>query len=127
MTAPGSEDRPRFLTDEDFNMHVTEGLRLHYPEMEVTTDGDAGLLHISDPELLVEAQKMSRILLTHDGRTMPGHFYKLPSQLAPDEHHPGVILMPQETPIGTAVEWISEIWEASRHEEWRDTFRRLPL
>lgn len=127
MTASGSNDRPRFLTDEDFNMDVTEGLRLHDPQMDVRTVQEAGLLHVPDPQLLREAQRIGRILLSHDGRTMPGHFYDLLSQLAADERHPGVILVPQDTAVGTAIAWISEIWEASRHDEWRDMLTRLPL
>lgn len=74
MTDPGSDDHPRFLTDEDFNMDVTEGLRLLYPQMDVQTVQEVGLLHVPDLQLLLEAQRMDRILLTHDGRTMPGHF-----------------------------------------------------
>lgn len=49
------------------------------------------------------------------------------SQLTADEHQPGVILVPQGTTVGTVIAWISEIWEASRHDEWRDTLTRLPL
>lgn len=47
--------------------------------------------------------------------------------LAANEHSPGIILLPQETPIGTAIQWLLEIWEASTHEEWRDLPTRLPL
>lgn len=127
MTSPGSGDHPRFLTDEDFNMGVTEGLKLHYPQMDVRTVQEVGLLHVPDPRLLREAQRMGRILLTHDGRTMPGHFYDLLSQLSADGHHPGVILVPQDTPVGVAIAWVSEIWEASHHDDWRDAVTRLPL
>lgn len=127
MTVLGNDDHPRFLTDEDFNMGVTEGLRLHYPQMDVRTVQEANLLHVPDPQLLLEAQSMGRILLTHDGRTMPGHFYELLSKLASAEHLPGVILVPQHTDVGIAIDWISEIWEASRHDEWRDALTRLPL
>lgn len=95
--------------------------------MDVQTVQEAGLLHTLDPELLLAAQRMGRILLSHDVQTMPGHFYHLLSRLAPDEHHSGVVLMAQDTPIGTAIEWLSEIWEASQHEEWRDTLTWLPL
>jgi hypothetical protein len=58
---------------------------------------------------------------------MPDHFAALLMDLAPGEHSPGVILLPQQTPIGTAIQWLPEIWEASRHEEWRDLPTRLPL
>lgn len=73
------------------------------------------------------AQKLDRVLLTHDSRTMPGCFSDLLGQLPSGEPHPGVLLVPQETAIGVAIAWISEVWEASRHEEWRDAFTWLPL
>jgi hypothetical protein len=38
-----------------------------------------------------------------------------------------VLLVAQQAPIGKAIEWIAEVWGASRHEEWRDQVGRLPL
>lgn len=128
MTGALSEkERPRFLTDEEFNMAITDGLRRHYPQMDLLTLQEAHLLHVPDPQLLAVAKQLDRVLLTHDGRTMPSHFYDLLGQLPPGEHHPGVLLAPQETAIGVVINWIGEVWEASRHEEWRDAFTRLPL
>lgn len=121
------EGRPRFLTDEGFNMAITNGLRQHYPQMDLITLQEARLLHMSDPHLLMLAKQLNRVLLTHDSRTMPGHFYDLLGQLQPGEHDPGVLLIPQETAVGVAIRWIGEVWEASRHEEWRDAFTWLPL
>lgn len=127
MGAPPEVERPRFLTDEGFNMAITEGLRHRYPQIDLLTLQEAHLLHTPDPQLLVIAQKLDRVLLTHDSRTMPGYFYDLLGQLPSGEPHPGVLLVPQETAIGVAIAWIGEIWEASRHEEWRDAFTWLPF
>ena len=40
MTAAEPDDRPRFLTDEDFNMDDTEGLRLHSPDLHALVPSD---------------------------------------------------------------------------------------
>ena len=120
-------DRPRLLTDEEFNMEITVGLRRHYPDVDLLTVQDAGLLHVSDPQLLLETRRLDRILLSHDSHTMPGHFYEALTHVAHGEHLPGVLLVAQEASISKAIEWIAEVWGASRHEEWRDQVNRLPL
>ena len=127
MTPIEDEDRPRFLTDEGFNMEITIGLRHHHPGIDLLTVQDAGLLQISDPQLLLETRRFNRILLSHDSHTMPGHFYDALLHLAHGEHLPGVLLVAQDAPIGQAIVWIAEVWGASRHEEWRDQVNRLPL
>ncbi|MGO8947396.1 MAG: DUF5615 family PIN-like protein [Ktedonobacterales bacterium] len=121
------EERPRFLADEGFNMDVTTGLRLRYSGIDLLTVQEAGLLHALDPQLLEAARQLDRILLSHDVHTLPGYYYALLSQLSQDEHLPGILLVVQEAPIGQAIEWIAEIWGASRHDEWRDRVDRLPL
>lgn len=122
-----SDDRPRFLTDEGFNRRVTSGLRRAHPLIDVLTLQEAGLQQYPDTKLLEESQRLDRILLSHDVRTMSGHFYKLLSQLLPGAYLPGVLLIAQEAPIGKSIEWIAEVWEASRHVEWRNRVVKLPL
>jgi hypothetical protein len=68
-----------------------------------------------------------RILLSHDKRTMPGHFYRFLAQLPTGEHSPGVMLLSQELGFGRAIAAVLEIWELSTHDEWRDVITRLPL
>lgn len=120
------EERPRFLADEGFNMGVTTGLRRAYPEIDLLTVQEVGLAHASDPQILEGTRQLDRILLSHDVHTMPSHFYVLLDQLPPGDHLPGVLLIAQQVPIGKAIEWIAEVWGASRHEEWRDRVDRLP-
>src|SRR5689334_20380542 len=100
-------ERPRFLTDEDFNLDVAAGLRRRHPDMDLLTVQEAHLLHVPDPQRLREARRLDRILLSHDSRTMPGHFYDLLARLGEGDHYPRVILIPQETAIGTAIAWIA--------------------
>ena len=65
--------RPRFQADADFNHRVILGLRrdtaidFH--------DAHAGrVIGLPDIEVLSIAAGMGRILVSHDRRTMPGHF-----------------------------------------------------
>jgi hypothetical protein len=113
-------ERPRLLADENFNVKVTEGLRLHYPDIDILTIQEAQQLHIKDPELLNFAQKLGRIVLTHDKKTMPKHLADLLAQLGPNETSPGVWIIEELTPIGVAIQAIAEYWGASRQDEWRN-------
>jgi hypothetical protein len=127
VRSANGEERPRFLTDEGFNMAVTTGLRRHYPVMDIITMQEAGLLHAEDPDLLRAAQRLDRIMLSHDTHTMKDHFYTVLAQQPADAHLPGVLLIAQETPIGKAIEWVAEVWIASQHEEWRNKVVFLPV
>lgn len=80
-----------------------------------------------DPRVLEYAKELDRILLSHDVHTMPDFFATYLMNLPAGEHHPGIILVAQDAPIGVSILWLLEIWEASRHEEWQDLPTRLPL
>ena len=63
------------------------------------------------------------MIVTHDVRTMPGHF----ANFVVEQTCPGLILVPKRMPIGAAIEELHMIWLASEAEEWIDQMRRLPL
>jgi hypothetical protein len=119
--------RPRFLTDEDFNLHIVAGLRRFEPGVDIVTVQKAQLLGAPDPDIPAYAQAQNRILLTHDKQTMPVHFAVFVQRLAEGEHSPGVMDIPQMFPIGAATTAIHFVWSASTHEEWRDQETYLPL
>lgn len=127
MILGSDDDRPRFLTDENFNLLIVTGLLDVRPQMDIQTIQAAGMLHTSDPLVLAYASEQNRILLSHDLRSMPQHFSAFFGRLSADRHSPGVILIPQKTPVGAAIQWLLEIWEASRHDEWRDLLTYLPM
>ena len=127
MTSISDAERPRFLTDEDFNLTIVAGLRRARPQMDIESIQSTELVHASDPLVLAFAKDRDRILLSHDMKTMPNHFAAFLASLPSGEHSPGIILVPQAASVGTAILWLVEIWEASRHDEWRDLPTRLPL
>jgi Domain of unknown function (DUF5615) len=110
---------PRFLTDEGFNALITQGLRRHYSAMDIVTLQETGLLHAPDPRVLLDAQRLNRILLSHDTHTMPQLFFDLLAQQQEGAHLPGILFVAQIAPIGSAIDWIAEVWVASYQDEWR--------
>jgi hypothetical protein len=103
------------------------GLRRIIPGVDLITAQDEGFHETSDPELLAEARRLNRILLTHDINTMPEHFAYFLANLSENEHGPGVMLIAQELAIGAAIQALYEIWSCSLHHEWQDLFTYLPL
>ena len=57
----------RFQADADLNQKIVLATLRHEPALEFQTATEAGLLGLADP-------KVYRILVTHDGRTIPHHF-----------------------------------------------------
>lgn len=111
------DGRPRFLADEGFNRDVTAGLRRHCPELDIVTVQEVRLTQASDPRILEAARQLDRIILSHDVRTMPIHFFALLERLSGTEHLPGILLVSQRAPVGNAIQWIAEVWGASQHHE----------
>jgi len=64
--------------------------------------------------VLAAAANEGRMLVTHDRRSMPQNFGHFTSAATSSE----VIVVPQNMPLGVAVEWLVTIWSASEAEEW---------
>ena len=114
--------KPRFITDMNFNARILTGLRRIAPDVDLMTAQEAGFQKPPDPELLSGAKRLDRILLTHDINTMPGHFAHFLASLTEGDHSPGVMLLAQELAVGVAIQALYEIWSCSLHGEWQDLF-----
>lgn len=125
--AQAGDGPPRFLTDANFNLHIVVGLRRRQPAIDIVTAQQLGLLATPDPELLVAAKALDRILLTHDRRTIPTYLDDLLMHLPAGEHSPGVMSVAQRLPIGSAIDALLFVWSCSAHREWHDQFVYLPL
>jgi predicted nuclease of predicted toxin-antitoxin system len=64
----------RFQADADLNETILRVLRREEPAVKFQTARAAGLEGLADPDVLAVAQREERVLVTHDARTMPGHF-----------------------------------------------------
>ena len=116
----------RFQADADFDRRIVRATLRREPAIDLqlataARDG-AGLRGLPDPAVLALAAHEGRVLLSHDHHTMPRHF----GDFITGQLSPGVIILPQQMPISTAVEWILTIWAASEAEEWVNQLILLP-
>ncbi len=115
----------RFLTDEDLDARIIQGLRSREPAIDILDVKTAGLRGTKDPVLLELAARQGRILISHDRETMTQHFYK---RLAAGKPAPGLFIVPQQpSAIGEVVESLLLVWTASQAEEWRNQITYLPF
>ena len=113
----------RYQADNDLNQRIVAAVRRLAPEIDFRTAVAAGMHEgAEDPDVLATAAEAGRVLVTHDRRTMPGHF----ADFIAGRHSPGVILVPKRMAIGRAAEWLHLIWAASEAEEYVDVFYPLP-
>jgi hypothetical protein len=112
------------LTDEDFNGRIIRGILLRRPDVNLVRVKDIGLLGAEDPAILEAAAEQSRLLLTHDARTMPVH---VRNRLAAGSRLPGVFIVDDLAPIGACIEDIVLILECSAEGEWEDQMHYLPF
>ena len=113
----------RLQADNDLKHGIVRAVRQREPSIDFASAGDAGLEGIGDPDLLNLAAIEGRILVTHDGRTMPRHFR---AHISAGRSSPGVLIVSQDVAIGDAVDAIILIWSASQAEEWRNQIHYLP-
>lgn len=71
---------------------------------------------MADPDVLALAANMQRVLVSHDFKTMPSHFYRFLER----SESPGLILIPQLRPIGQAVEGLRLLWTCQDAEDFRN-------
>jgi hypothetical protein len=77
----------------------------------------------SGRDVLRVAANAGRVLVTHDRRTMPGHF----AEFIANRTTPGVIIVPKEVPLGVTLEELLLIWGASQAEEWPNRLLWIPV
>ena len=115
--------RLRFQADEDFNQTIVLAVIRREPGIDFQTTTQAGFKGRPDPEVLALAAEMGRVLVTHDAKTMPGHF----ARFIQTATSPGVLLVPQHLPIATVVEELILLWYATEVSEWTNRIAWLPL
>ena len=72
------------------------------------------MIGIADPDVLAVAAESSRILISHDRKTIPAHF----ARFLRTRSSPGVIIVSQDLDIGAAIDDLLLIWAATDAEEW---------
>jgi len=113
----------RFQADANLNQIILWAVRRREPAVDFQTPMEAGLTGLNDPAVLAVAAREGRVLVTHDRKTMPRHFFEFIST----ETSAGVLIIPQSLSVAAAVDDLLLIWYATEAEEWINQIRSLPL
>lgn len=112
------------LIDENLNHRILRGLIRLVPHLDYALVLDAGLKGAEDPAVLELAAGQNRVFVTHDLRTVPKHAYERVKAGLP---MPGVIAIPDDLPIGRAIEDLSLLVECTTPAELQSLVLYLPL
>jgi hypothetical protein len=113
-----------FAVDENFNMHIVNGVLRRLPDADILRVQDAGLEGANDSTVLEWAAREGRVLLTHDVDTLTAFAYE---RIAAGLPMPGVFEVSLRVPIKVAIEDILLLAECSVEGEWKGTVSYLPL
>jgi hypothetical protein len=115
----------RFQADNDLKRIIVDAALRREPRIDFQTAQATRLDDLDDEAVLRLAASQSRILVSHDKRTMPR---ALASFIASGGTSPGVLLViPQSAPIRDVVEALILIWADERAEDWRNLIAKIPL
>lgn len=113
----------RFQADSDLNQAIVTGILRRESTIDFQTSNVARLGGLSDLEVLSAASQESRVLVSHDQRTMPQYF----AEFIVHQTSSGVIIVLQSLPVNEAIENLIKIWQFSEAEDWINQIAYLPL
>lgn len=113
----------RFQADANLNQIILLATRRREPAIDFQTAMEAELSGLNDPEVLAHTAREGRIVVTHDRKTMPRHFFAFITTAT----SAGGLIVPQHLPVATAVDDLLLIWHTTEAEEWINQIRSLPL
>ncbi|NER96677.1 MAG: hypothetical protein F6J86_23005 [Symploca sp. SIO1B1] len=113
----------RFQADADLRQAIVTGSLRRQPKLDFRSANEARLEGIKDADVLAIAARESRVLVTHDRKTMPTEF----GQFITSQTSSGVLILSQNLPIGEAIYAIILVWEASTAEEWINQIMTFPF
>jgi hypothetical protein len=113
----------RFQADADLNQKIILATLRHEPVLDFQTATEARLWGLPDPEVLAIAAQTKRILVSHDGKTLPYHF----ADFVQHTESPGVFVLPQHVPVAAAAEELFLIWLTTAPDEWTNQICWLPI
>lgn len=114
----------RFIADENFDNDIIRSVFRRNTKIDLVRVQDIGLLGANDEDVLDRAANESRILLTHDARTIPKFAFQ---RIEQGILMPGVFVVPKDVPVGIVAADILLIAELSLPDEWEGQVRYLPL
>jgi hypothetical protein len=114
-----------FQADNDLKRIIVDATLRREPGIDFQTAQAARLDDLSDEAVLRMAASQSRILVSHDKRTMQK---ALASFVASGGTSLGVLLViPQNAPIREVVETLILIWADDRGNDWKNLIAKIPF
>lgn len=114
----------KFLGDENFNNRIIRGLIRRMPALDLLRVQDLPLSGSDDRTVLAWAARETRVLLTHDRRTIP--YYAL-ERLNGGKNLAGVIVVDDQLPLGAVIDDLIIVATCSTEQEWQGRIEYLPL
>jgi Domain of unknown function (DUF5615) len=115
----------RFQADNDLTRIIVDATLRREPRIDFQTAQTARLDNLDDEGVLRFAASQSRILVSHDKRTMPR---ALGSFVASGGTSPGVFLViPQNALIREVVETLILVWADDRANDWQNLIAKIPF
>ena len=113
-----------FLVDQNFNEHIVDGLTRRDASLIFTHVREVGLAAAPDPAILDWGATHGRVLLTHDGKTIPPFAY---ARVAAGQLMPGVFLVDDQMPIGQAIDEILLAAHCLTPDECKNIVKYFPM
>jgi Domain of unknown function (DUF5615) len=117
-------DALRLLIDENLDHRILRGLKLRLPSLDYIIAQATELKGVDDLELLAWAAEHDRVLVTHDLKTIPRYAYE---RVEAGRSMPGVIAVPDDLPVGQAIEEMVIIIECCAATEFKNAVFYLPV
>jgi hypothetical protein len=115
----------QFQADNDLKRIIADATLRREPRIDFQTAQAARLDDLDDEAVLRLAASQSRVLFSHDKRTMPK---ALASFVASGGTSPGVLLViPQSAPIRDVVDALVLIWTDDRTNDWENLIVKIPF
>ena len=114
----------RLLIDENINHRLLRGLKCRLPHLDYVLVKQIGMSGSPDLELLRWAAMKTRIIVTHDKKTMIPYAQHL---LRFGEPMAGVIFVPEQMAIGRAISDLELTVAGLSQTEMRNRIEYLPL
>jgi hypothetical protein len=114
----------RLFFDHDFNHKILRGLEQRIPDLDFVNPNILENITETDENHLIWALENRRVVISHDVNTMTDAANR---RLKNGEPIYGLILVPQEMPIGDAIAELEIIINCSQEAEFENLVLFLPL
>lgn len=113
----------RFQADADLNQDIVTGVLRREPNIDFQTSNMSNLSDLSDLEVLSFVAQESRLLVSHDQRTMPKYF----AEFITTQTSFGVIIVLQSLRVSEVIIKLIDVWQTTEAEDWINRIAYLPL